>query len=370
MKKKVLILIYSLRRGGMEMAAIQFQTNMDPEKYEFIYYLQNADNNEKVLEDLVLSTGATFIEKPKEINSKYKEYKYLKKIISEMKIDIVHDHMNFHGGLSARAGYKAGASKRITHSHLTKDIQKIGITGKLYRVPMRDWIKRFGTDLLSCGIPSEKFLYGKNPGPKARVVNNGINTEKYAFNEEKRRAKRAELGIEDKFAIGHVGLIYWVKNQTFLIKVLNEMLKTYPNAVLLLVGELRDGGVTEELVKELGLQDKVKFLGTRSDVPELLMAIDILMFPSVFEGSPIVPVEAQATGLPVIISENVTRTIGLNENVEYLPIDETKENLKLWCNTAIELANGDRLLQDLTKLKHNYDIKNIAKQLEDIYLTF
>lgn len=368
MKKKVLILIYSLRRGGMEMAAIQFQTNMDPEKYEFIYYLQNSDNNEKILEDLVLSTGATFITKPKEINSKYKEYKYLKKIIREMKIDIVHDHMNFHGGLSARAGYKAGASKRISHSHLTKDIQKISITGKLYRIPMRDWMKRFGTDLLSCSKPSGEFLYGKNPGSKAKVVDNGINTDKYTFDINTRNAKRAELGLEDKFVIGHIGLIYWVKNQTFLIKVLNELLKTHPNAVLLLIGEFRDDGVNEALVKELGLEDKVKFVGTRSDIPELLMAMDTLMFPSVFEGLPLVPVEGQATGLPVIISANVTREVGINNNVRYLPIDETEENIKLWGDTAIALSEEtNREDIDLSELKERFDIKSIAKKLEKIY---
>lgn len=364
MKKKVLILIYGLRRGGMEMVATSLQLNMSPDKYEFIYYVQDATNNDRLIEASVLESGAKVVAKPKEVKSRYDEYKFLKKLIKDEKIDIVHDHMLFHGGLSARAGYKAGAKKRIAHSHLREDNRKIGLSGKLYRCLMHRWLYKYATDRLACSKESGIYLYGKKFLDSGTVLVNGIDTEKYKFDTEKRKKMRAELGIENKLVIGHIGLIYWIKNQTFLIKVFNELLKKRHDSVLLICGEFRDGGECERLVKALGIEDKVMFLGTRSDIPELLAAMDILVFPSVCEAFPLVPVEAQASKLPCLISDRVTTEVKANENVSFLPLEVSMND---WVDEILRTVGIERESIDIQNFEKKFDIKNITEKLEKIY---
>lgn len=365
MKKiKVLICINSIRRGGMEISAITYQQNMDSGEFEFTYYVRDSKNIDKDLLKSIIDSKATVVYKPIEVKTRLKEYRWIKSFILKNKYEVIHSHMQYHSGLILKAAYKAGVQKRVSHSHFTKDNRKIGFLGSIYRRIMRLCLNRYASERLACSMDAGQFLYGKSFYQDGILINNGIDMTVYRFNESIRKQVRSRMNMEDKLVVGHVGSIYWIKNQTFLIRVFREICKRHKNAVLILCGEICDDGESQKLSEELNLKDRIKFLGVRNDIPELLMAMDILIFPSVFEALPIVPIEAQATGLPCLLSDKVSADIKKIDIVEYLSLNETPEK---WAEKAMELIDHKRGNVNMSELVKFYDIKNIAKQLENIY---
>lgn len=361
----VLVCLNSIRRGGVEMSAIGFAENMNNGNRSFTYYIHDGKNADEELREKLLAENAKIVYKPEHIKSKLQEYAWLKKHMREKHYEVVHSHLQYHSGLVMAAAYASGVKKRISHSHFTQNNRKIGISGRIYRKLMRVCLNRFATDKLACSAEAGKFLYGKSFEKNGTVINNGINISLYKYSERTRYEERSKLNIpEEAFVIGHVGSVYYIKNQTFLVKVFEEIKKINENAILLICGEIQDSGEAQRLAKSIGLEQRVRFLGVRSDIPELLAAYDVLIFPSLFEALPIVPIEAQATGLPCLLSDKITQAIKQNENVEFMPLEASAEE---WAKKAIDLANCDRESVSTEKLKEKYDIKNIAKQLEKIY---
>lgn len=155
---------------------------------------------------------------------------------------------------------------------------------------------------------------------RVRIMNNAIDTEKYAYNEEIRNKKREELQIGDRFCIGHVGRFAEQKNHAYLIDIFYEVHKKKEDAVLLLVG---DGPLQEDVkarVHQYGLDDAVIFAGSRDDVGELYQAMDLFVLPSLFEGLALVLVETQCAGLRILVSDAVTDEIKMTDRMEYLPL--------------------------------------------------
>lgn len=361
--KKVLICLNSIRRGGMEMSAISFQHSI--KDMRFCYYIRDDSKPDEQLMQQIMNDNAELVCKPKHIKSRSEEYKWLKKYMQTTKFDVVHSHMQYHSGLILKAAYKAKVKKRVAHSHFSKNNRPINIIGKLYRKLMRIYLNGYSTDILACSKGAGEFLYGKAFDKHGVIINNGIDMSRYEYDFDLRTKKRYELNIDNEaLVVGHIGSVYQIKNQVFLIKAFNEIKKTRPNSVLLLCGEIRDDGEAQKLVKELDLENSVKFLGIRSDASELLMAMDVLVFPSLFEALPIVPIEAQATGLPCLLSDRIISDIKKNDNVEFMPLEELPEN---WAKRAIELSKCDRNKVSTEELKKSYDINSIAKQLEKIY---
>lgn len=157
------------------------------------------------------------------------------------------------------------------------------------------------------------------------VLPNYVNTDEYSFSAERRLQKRKELGLTDELLIGHTGTIYWIKNQMFLVSLFAKLLESRPDARLMLIGEEIDKGETRALAERLNVADKVMFMGSRDDIPDLLCAMDIFMFPSRFEALPIAPIEAQAAGLPCIVSTGVPEEIQATDAFARLPLDASQE---------------------------------------------
>ena len=367
--KKVLIVINGLRRGGIEIAAINFQSHIDRGKYNCTYFIRYSDNKDEALLSDILESGAEIIEKPSSVNNYFKEYIFFKKFLKKNQFDIVHSHLLFYSGIVMKAAYKSGIKKRIAHSHATKRNSHMGriksILQSIYENMMRCWLKKYATDIVACSNEAGRFLYGeKEFNRRGIVLYNGINTENYNFDSQRKKEARERLGISTELTVGHVGSIYWIKNQEFLIKVFLEILKINPDSVLLLIGEICDGGSAQRLADSLEISEKVKFLGVRSDIPDLLSAMDIFIFPSLFEALPIAPIEAQAAKLPCLISDSVTGEIRQNENVEFLSLNES---VSTWAEKAISLSKEDRLSVSRDNLIAMYDINKVVKKLEKIY---
>ena len=368
-RKKVVIILENLRRGGIEIAAVRFFELLDSEKYETTFLLRNLQHYDDSMVRILEKNGANIIVKPKECSGYLKDYLFFKKLFKKEKYDIVHAHQLFYNGIIMRAACKAGVGKRIAHSHATEENRVMGKAKKavsdIYHAVMRAVIKRYATDIVGCSEKAGEYMCGKRLfRERGTVLPNYVNTDEYSFNAERRLQKRKELGITNELLVGHTGSIYWIKNQTFLVSLLARLLELRLDARLMLVGEETDGGETRALAEKLNVADKVMLMGSRDDIPDLLCAMDIFMFPSRFEALPIAPIEAQAAGLPCIVSTGVPEEIKATDSFARLSLDAPAEQ---WIEKIAEFSAFDRTKSDLTELKARYSAQSIARKLNALY---
>ena len=206
-----------------------------------------------------------------------------------------------------------------------------------------------------------KWMFGKH---KFQIMNNAIDAKKFIYNEEVRKQKRAELKVEDKFVIGHVGRFNLQKNHEFLVKCFADFAKTNDDAVLVLIGNGEMQEKIKKMAKEYGIETKVKFLGLREDIPQLLQAMDLFLFPSLFEGLPVTLVEAQAAGLPCVISDTITDEIMITEQISKVSLSG---NTSLWNQEIAKYRYSKRknTIEDI--IEHGFDIEKNARWLEEFY---
>ncbi|MBR3808838.1 MAG: glycosyltransferase family 1 protein [Clostridia bacterium] len=286
----------------------------------------------------------------------------LKKIIKENKYDIVYVHGNSATmAVELISAKLAGCKVRVAHSHNTQcNHMKIN---KL----LMPFFSLLYTDCCACSPEAGKFLFGNR---ECYVVNNGIYVPKYEFSEEIRDKIRTQLGVENKFVIGHIGRFAYQKNQEFLINILKVVIEKGEDAVLLLVGE----GETIEMVKStaesLGVADRVIFFGTTDFVNEVVQAMDCFVFPSRFEGLGIVAIEAQASGLSCVASTEVPEKVKINDKTTFLSLES---DVTVWASAVIErktTASTRAALVSETKKnleKAKFDIEKNCADMLDYY---
>lgn len=368
-KKKVLIVTQRFEYGGLDFVAIRLQQALDKEKFECTYCVRNEKQDNRIEESLT-SAGIKVIHQPKNESGYIKSYFYYRKLFKKEHFDIVHCHLPFYSGIVMAAAKKSGIKKRVSHSHYSQPLiwehsKFKRFSAEVYRRIMRKIIGIYSTDIIGCSLEAGQYLCGKKTFSKKGVVlNNGINVKEYELTKDRRLSKRKELHIDDKIVLGHIGQMYYVKNQSFLIDVFYVFQKLNKDSVLLLIGDGPDRNMLEQKVKRLGIYEKVKFLGFRDDVPDLLMAMDCFVFPSFHEGFPLTLIEAQMTKLPCVVSDTVTKTAKLNSNVSYVSLDSGTD---IWCNEIKKRLDESRESIDHSKVINEFDIKTIAKKLEDIY---
>ena len=252
---------------------------------------------------------------------------------------------------------------RIIHSH-SSAIMAAGIKKVMMRC-MHEWNKcwlaHFATDFWACSDFAGRWFYRKKQmeGAHYRFVPNAIDVEKFRFSEDVRQAYRAELGLNGKFVMGHVGYFHTVKNHMFLLDIFHALLKKRPESVLLLIGQGNLKEAVQEKAVQLGIADKVQFLGVRKDVSNLMQAMDCFMLPSLFEGFPVVAVEAQSAGLPCYLAGNgITRQAIITDRCHFLRLEDTPE---VWADAIIQ---GDVKRVDTYDqiVQAGFELKNAAKQ--------
>ena len=297
--------------------------------------------------------------------------KIVKAIIREKSFDAIHIHGVCDFDV-LRLAKKEGIRNRIVHSH--NAVATLHYDSFLYRV-LRNLYRNimyrlFVTEKWACGIEAGKSMWGEkavNSG-SVRIITNAIETECYRFNQDMRAIKRSILGIDsDCKVLGTVGRLTKQKNHAFMIDVFKQFVMSEPNARLVLIGEGELKTELENKALELGISNKVIFLGNRSDVCDLLNIFDLFVLTSFFEGLPVVMIEAQANGLPCLVSNEITKEADLLPNNQYLSLSDSA---KAWSNKAITLINAGRddcAMKILTE--RGYDIKSAAMHLKDIYLS-
>lgn len=286
----------------------------------------------------------------------------VKKIVLSSRYDIVYVHGNSATMAVDLLGALLGGCKvRVAHSHNTqcnhRTINKLlmPIFSKLY------------TNCCACSAEAGKFLFGNR---ECYVVNNGLYLPKYEFNEEIRNKIREKYGLTQKIVLGHIGRFTYQKNQEFLIELLSKMISSGKNATLLLVGSGETVNDIKELVRQKEVENDVIFYGTTDYVNEVVQAMDCFIFPSRFEGLGIVALEAQASGINCIASDQVPQKMKVNDGTKFLPLEK---NLSCW---MYEVEKALVLVEDrksnIAKEKElfrqaGYDIEQNCKDMLQYY---
>lgn len=331
--KNVLIIIGKLIVGGAERVGRDIGFFADKEKYR-IHYLVFEDDvcaYEKELMDV----GCIIHHMEPPSKGYWNYYKSLCVLINEENIDIIHSHTMFNSGWAMLAGKRQGIPVRIAHSHSIKGPEHRGFMKNIYENTMRRVIRRYATDFVACGKGAGNWLYGKQFfEEKGTLIYNGIGLEEFTYRESVREKIRTAKKLQDKYVIGHVGHLNTVKNQTFLLDLMPEILKKKPESVLLLLGDGEDRLMLEKKIKRMGLLDHVIFTGNVSNVGEYMSAMDVYVFPSLYEGMPLALVEAQTNGLPCVISDRIPDDIYLTDLVKPLPLEDSNEQWIIYITEA------------------------------------
>lgn len=292
----------------------------------------------------------------KEVNKFFKENKNVYSIIHYHAISIWH--------FALKIAKKHSVSHIISHSHATMySDKKISAIRNRFLI---NKMKTYSDYYFACSEAAGRFLYGDSlfDEGKVKVINNAVDCLKFKYDEIQRDNIRKKLGVNNELLIGHVGRFNEQKNHLFLIDIFHAVLEKEPNAKLVLVGEGHLRKTVEEKVERLKIEDNVFLLGRRNDVPDVLSAIDIFLLPSLFEGLPFVGVEAQASGLPIVLSESITKEIGLN-NYMYISLNMSAD---YWAEKILSINYKiDRMNAYKDVMDKGFDIFQESIKLEELY---
>lgn len=356
--KRMVHIVGNLAPGGMGSFLMNLYRNIDREKvqFDFIVMGEKKQNYHKEAEEL----GAHIYKVTGLSQNPIKYFCEIRDIIRKNKYDVVFRHTDVATvAIDMLAAKLGGAKKRIPHSHST-DSKHL-----LVHYLFRPFLRMLSTDYFSCSQPAAEWMYGRKISQKKKycLIKNGIDLEKYVYDPLVSAKKRKELGIaEGDFVIGHVGNFVYAKNHLFLLEIFAELLKKKPNAKLVLAGdgELRDE--IEQKMKELGIKDKAFLLGMRNDIAQLLQAMDIFLFPSIYEGLPVALVEAQASGLPCVISDTIAPESKMTEHIQAYSLNESAEQ---WADYILELSEYGRADSIEILRSAGYDIMNTVSFYEE-----
>ncbi|MDD6528169.1 MAG: glycosyltransferase family 1 protein [Oscillospiraceae bacterium] len=362
---RILQIVTSMEKGGIENMLMNFYRKTDREKVQFDFLVHAPEKAE--FEDEIESLGGRVYRLPVQRSVKH-FIGYLNALEEFFKghreYKIIHCHMNALSLFPIFAAKKAGVPVRVAHSHVA--LQNNSYTSVFRRICKR-LLSVYCTDRFACGEKAGRYMFGDQYFDKGlvAVVNNGIDCERFRFNQEKRLEIRKKYGFGDEVVIGHVGRFDEFKNQSFLIDILDCLKKADVKVKLLLLGE---GSLFDEIkakVRKLGLSDSVVFAGVVPDVYNYLNAMDVFVFPSVFEGLPLTLVEAQANGLTILASDAVSSESDLTGLIEFLPLSSGAEAWAEKLKSEMPLKRQDKT--DRIR-EAGYDSETSAKWLENFYL--
>lgn len=359
-KLRVCQVLHGIVGGGSEQVVLNYCSRMRDIHFDLLYQYEP---NPQILERFD-EVGINCIQIPDKVHHPLKHLWTMYKIFRQGHYDAVHCHLDWYmNSYVCFLAMLASVKKRIAHHHQAYHPENalLKLLCALLRVPC----KMFATHWLACGEAAAINGWGKRAvkNGKVTILPNAIDPERFKFNEIHRHNIRAQYGIkDDDFVIGHVGRFYPQKNHELLIDVFSELLKHKSNAKLLLLG---DGPLQEknrQRVENLGIADAVVFAGLQKDPAPFYSAMDVFAFPSLWEGLPLTLVEAQYSGLPCVVSKNVTKEVLITNNIHLLPLDDIESWLK-----KITPQVTKRNSKDSQIITDQYDINACYKLLEKIY---
>jgi glycosyltransferase involved in cell wall biosynthesis len=362
---RILQVVTIMNRGGLETMLMNYYRQMDRTKVQFDFMVHRAEEGHYDTE--IINLGGKIYHMPQIKPGNYHLYfRLLDQFFNNHKeYKVVHSHINENSSFVLRAAKKAGIPCRIAHSHLSD----LGFDIKLpFRLYARFILKNTPNKFFACSKNAGKWLFGYKiaDSKEMKVLNNAVNTSEFKFNKTIRNNIRNELGFKEELVIGHIGRFNKQKNHDFLIDIFHALHQENRNAKLLLVGDGHLRPSIEKKIKNLGLTSNVKLLGVRSDISDLMQAMDLFIFPSLFEGLPVVLVEAQAAGLKCLVSDAITKESDVTGRVEFISLNNPPE---YWANQILT-SSYDHVDTAEKIQKNGYDSVSMANWLSNFYLDY
>lgn len=343
--------------SGVMSIIMNYYKNMDKDKIQFDFlYFKKMPQNSVTYEDTIKQNGGKVFE-CSNFKNLYLFNKKLDKILEENKYNIIHIHDAFILKLVYKTIHKYKNIKIIIHSHATEWSDKKINALRNELLCFNNY--KYANSLFACSNAAGKFMF-KNKD--FYVLNNAIDITKFAYDDQKRKKIRNDLEIDDKIVIGHIGNFNKQKNHKFIIDVFEKTILENTNMVLILIGDgiLRKN--IEKLVQEKGLSKNVIFLGKKENVQDYYSAMDLFILPSLYEGLPMVGIEAQCSGLPILLSNTITKEVGLT-NYKFLDLNEEIDKWKNALLSAKLIPKQERTNASNIVRGKNFDIKRESIKL-------
>lgn len=369
-KKILLVSPFPVFRGGIQLFLLSLTQSLLKENDSFTWYCKGITDG-SLAKEFEVAGVRILAEMPAELGfgklkGRFRFLKQLYRLCREEKFDIIHIHtsdLRFQAEALLTAKY-AGVRQRIAHGHFVPYEKR-----RLRCALLRPVIRHAATGIAACSRLAAEYMCGQGHRDDAMIFTNCIDTKRFAFSAARRAACRNRLGLADALVIGHIGSFTDYKNHRFLIEVFRAVADRNRRAALLLVGGGELLGQIKEQAASCGLSDRVIFVGISDKVEEYLCAMDIFVLPSLAEGLPLVSLEAQAAGLPCLVSEAVPPEAKVLEDVTVLPLQEGAE---AWAKKILSAKpRGERARADAWRAVRDAgcDIREVKRYAEKLYGT-
>ena len=373
---RVLQVLTIMNRGGAEAMIMNYYRNIDRTQVQFDFMLHREE--EGAYDEEIRKLGGRIFIMPSIHPFKYKTYvRQLRDFFTEHpEYQIIHSHLNALSFIVLGMAKKLNVPIRISHSHtavasnaifkvFNKDSEKSIIVKDYIQHLLRRKVRRVASHYFACGQKAGEWLFGKENSTSFQIINNAIDTKPFQFDEQLSLEIKRKLGLTDQKIVGHIGRFNEYKNHLFLIEIFKELASLKPDYHLLLIGDGHLRAKTEKLVEAYDLKDRVTFLGVREDISALLQAIDLFVFPSLYEGLPVTLVEAQAAGIRIFASDRVTTEVDITGLVDFIGLELPAV---MWAKSIDENSRYQRINTRDKVIKGGYDIKANVVDLQQFYL--
>lgn len=365
---RVLHVLGTTNLGGAESRIMELYRCIDRSKVQFDFLVHTKEEGHYSKEIRELGGHIYSLPRFKVVN--FVEYKKaIKQFFKEhQEFVAVQGHMTSTASIYLPIAKKENPSL-VTIAHARSAGVDQGVKGYVTKF-LRSSLKYKTDYCFTCSKEAGVAVFGREWVDQGKVwtLPNAIDVNRFQYNETVREEVRAELGIQDKFVIGHVGRFGFMKNHTYLVDIFAELCKRREDMALVLIGKGEEEANIHEKLKALELEDKVLFLGNRFDVERYYQAFDYFVFPSTFEGLPGSVAEAQAAGLHCLISDKITREVALTELVSYRSIEEEP---KLWAEEILKNAENAKIRKNMREAiaSKGFDVNTQAVRMEKFYRT-
>ena len=348
-----------MNAGGAETFLMKTYRAMDKEKYQMDFCVNVQEKG--YYEDEIYALGGKIFRIPSKSENVTAFKKQLADIIQKGKYEYVFRiTSNGAGFMDLKIAKKAGA--RVCSARSSNSSDGNSIKAKIVHRLGRWLYGKYVDVKFAPSVLAAEYTFGRKAVSKGQVslLHNGVDLNVFHFDQAGRENIRKEFGVSpSQTVIGHIGRFAEQKNHDFLLDIFYQIYTQDNNAVLLLVGKGELENEIREKIKALGLEQNVIFAGVRSDVPQMLSAMDVFVFPSFYEGMPNTVIEAQATGLPCVIADTITKEADITGIVQYLPLKEPSEK---WASVALNAISKERKNTKSDFINNKYDIESVAKE--------
>ena len=355
---RVLHVFGVLNKGGAESRTMDIYRWIDRGKVQFDFMVHTKKRG--FFEPEIESLGGRVYREMPQFRNVIKYVKCWNLFLAGHKYDYIHIHMLNVAVPVLFAAIKNNVRIRICHA---RSAGGASLSRRLFTRITRLWVRKWSTHRFAVSDMAGKFAFGGG----YKIIKNAINANPFRYCQTKRKQIRKNLKVEDAFVIGQIGSFQGVKNHLFTLDVFAVILEHEPHAKLIFAGDGKLRPQIEQKITKLGIEDKVVLLGVRDDIPDLLQAFDVFIMPSLYEGLPGAALEAQAAGLPCLLSNTITPEARAVKNLaDYLPIDKGAEP---WVQAIAKLAGNRHPRRDaFEEIKAaGFDIEDVAKWYEEFY---